>query len=159
MLRSTADTRPPRCPQRPSPQRPAPRCPAPQLRAPRPRSPQRALRLLLVVVFPSVAASQTVCASAHDGDSASEGCYGWCMQAYQSDHCTYCKCKGCDFCKSGSTAAPIAIGPGITSGSSTSEASCQSNVEGDTTFKDCQPFCTAAYAHDHCPMCKCRACA
>lgn len=102
------------------------------------------------------AASEAVCTSSHDGDSTTEGCFGWCMEAYQADHCTYCKCKGCHFCKAGAAADVSAATS--TSMTALGQATRSSDVEGDSSSKDCQPFCNAAFSNDHCHMCKCKAC-
>ena len=37
-------------------------------------------------------------------------------------------------------------------------STCESTAEGDTNFEDCASFCSAEYKHDHCELCKCKAC-
>ena len=49
-----------------------------------------------------------------------------------------CKCKACDFCSHGPP--------------------CFSSVEGDSSFEQCDTFCSADYAQSHCSMCKCKQC-
>ena len=115
--------------------------------------------LLLLVHFAEAADSPSaaVCSSEHASDSSTAGCFGWCSPAYQADHCTYCKCKGCAFCKDGAAAPAAAVAASASTAVDTA-AQCSSDNPGDASYKDCQPFCTAAYANDHCPLCKCKAC-
>eukprot|EP00962_Isochrysis_galbana_P054385 scaffold25905_cov118-Isochrysis_galbana.AAC.1 len=65
-------------------------------------------------------------------------CEPWCTSDYYSEHCGRCKCKACDFCKTGPP--------------------CASEVVGDVQYSTCEPFCDAAFRGQHCGMCKCKEC-
>ena len=108
--------------------------------------------------------------SAHDSDGSTAGCFGWCSSAFAGEHCTWCKCAACDWCASpdggtafelpaASVASSAASAPGGGSPSAgASNAACSSGLADDVSYKDCQPFCNAAFKSAHCSTCKCRAC-
>lgn len=90
------------------------------------------------------------CASDKSGDISHEACYGWCSASQAADHCPWCKCKGCVWCAAkGGVSDALSAGP-------TQE--CQSTVADDTSYEDCQDFCSVSSAESHCQFCKCRAC-
>jgi len=40
------------------------------------------------------------CSSSHANDVDTHQCQGWCNAQSSADHCTWCKCSGCEFCPS-----------------------------------------------------------
>ena len=132
--------------------------------------------LLLHLASPATATAATTCTSSHDDDITHAGCFGWCSAAF-SDHCSWCRCKGCPFCAADGTAATAA--PAITSGTTTSTSAisqpastssaiggvaggdggaaaatavCTSTIQDDVSYKDCQPHCSSLYKADHCEV-------
>ena len=76
----------------------------------------------------------------HTGDSVVEECQPWCNGDYLEDHCGWCACKGCRFCRVGGK-------------------DCQSFfLTGDTDHEACEPFCREKDKDTHCGMCKCKGC-
>ena len=110
--------------------------------------------------------SSASCTTEHEDDAKTASCFGWCSPAFAESHCSQCKCRGCPWCASSGTAttlagsqsmAPIAA-PAAAEAEATESAACTSEIADDAHFKDCQPFCSAAYRDDHCQSCKCKAC-
>ncbi len=117
---------------------------------------QRRLLPLLALIVTSGCCQRalTSCPTAHEGDSASPGCYGWCSPIFAAEHCGWCACKGCGWCEaaaSGNTGSSSGAGGGA-------EDACHSGHEGDIAFRDCAAFCSSQYKTDHCDLCKCKAC-
>ena len=54
--------------------------------------------LLALALSPTLAV--VPCSSDKPDDVDTEGCYGWCSAAFAADHCGWCRCKGCNFCRS-----------------------------------------------------------
>ena len=61
-----------------------------------------------------------------------------CAVAAHATHCTWCACRGCDFC---------AVG-----------VPCDSFLPGDLLHESCEPFCEPSSADTHCEFCKCKDC-
>ena len=103
--------------------------------------------------------SLKACASDHEDDLPHEACYGWCVATAATEHCGWCKCRGCNWCDaasslSGSSASSsTAVAPAGVSG-----AVCSSDAEDDVSYADCQPFCTESEWRSHCGICKCKGC-
>ena len=95
--------------------------------------------LLALALSPTLAV--VPCSSDKPDDVDTEGCYGWCSAAFAADHCGWCRCKGCNFCRSSQPSlAPVGE----------AESTCASDVEGDAAHADCQTFCSPQFASDHC---------
>lgn len=100
----------------------------------------------LLTVWLAAAHAASPCTSAHADDEDHAACYGWCSPALAEDHCGWCKCRGCGWCGAPDTSAAAITGR------------CNSGLEGDLMFADCQAFCSADQSEHHCPYCKCQAC-
>ena len=95
--------------------------------------------------------------SMHEDAALHEACYGWCAPTAATEHCGWCKCRGCSWCGDGpSTGANGGSQPtsSIVGPTASSEV-CPSDTEGDIAYADCQPFCAASEWRSHCSMCKC----
>jgi hypothetical protein len=63
--------------------------------------------LLLHATWPSRAGAEDhPCYSAHGDDVTIRECEGWCSQAQRRDHCTWCKCRACIYCRDDPPAPP-----------------------------------------------------
>ena len=60
--------------------------------------------LLALALSPTLAV--VPCSSDKPDDVDTEGCYGWCSAAFAADHCGWCRCKGCNFCRSSAKKKP-----------------------------------------------------
>jgi len=116
---------------------------------------------LILLFAPLCSMAAPSCSSSIEGDSTTVGCFGWCGAAFASEHCAWCKCRGCPFCAQNSGAVSAGVTPALIVSAGTTAtlaAACKSTVAGDSDAPDCQPFCSADFASDHCELCKCRAC-
>ena len=115
--------------------------------------PRPSVLLTLLLALPSVTAignELTPCTSSHEEDSGYEACYGWCSAVAAAEHCTWCKCRGCDWC--------AATDGGTIEAPGDDAQACSSDVEGDVDHADCQPFCNENEWRSHCGLCKCKGC-
>ena len=78
--------------------------------------------------------SGATCNSGIEGDVNHEICQDFCDPANREDHCSMCKCRGCDFC------------------------ACSSNHANDTALEVCSPWCNANEFDTHCDWCACKGC-
>ena len=81
-----------------------------------------------------LALAGATCTSGVEGDVGREMCQDFCDPASREEHCSLCKCRGCDFC------------------------ACSSQHEGDTNVETCQPWCDADEYDAHCDWCSCKGC-
>ena len=119
------------------------------------------------------------CFSTHEGDVSQAICSGWCEVAKAADHCSWCKCRGCqrlaDACSLTETESgrsimermsapqqaqqqqqhvsmPMAAAPVAQTGP------CNSSQPDDISVADCAGWCRVEEAEMHCRWCRCRGC-
>lgn len=92
---------------------------------------------------------ERACTAAVTGDDTSyETCQPWCSTP---EHCSsFCKCKGCVWCHTASTALDD---------SALATSTCTPKDASDLDMESCESWCTEANAHSNCAYCKCRSCA
>lgn len=64
------------------------------------------LSLLLCCISAELSSAAKDCSSKMPGDFAYEACGGFCKIDKKANHCRYCKCRECSFCKGAETVAP-----------------------------------------------------
>lgn len=83
---------------------------------------------------PNSALAGPTCTSGVEGDVGHEMCQSFCDPATRQEHCSLCKCRGCDFC------------------------ACSSSHADDATVEMCQPWCSSEEYDTHCDWCACKGC-
>ncbi|KAL3894322.1 MAG: hypothetical protein SGPRY_013841 [Prymnesium sp.] len=119
------------------------------------------------------------------GDFRYEGCATFCKTEKSQNHCKFCKCRACVFCKALQEAAADGTASGVakpkkkkrssdpegtpegeastahaavTTPSAASRVSCQSGLKGDFNYQTCGAFCKSSKSSNHCKFCKCKSC-
>ena len=78
--------------------------------------------------------AMATCNSGVEGDVSVESCEAFCDAGSKDEHCSLCKCRGCDFC------------------------SCSSEHPEDSSVEECQKWCNDDQIASHCSWCTCKAC-
>merc|ERR1719224_355989 len=66
------------------------------------------------------------------GDYAYEACGAFCKQAKATNHCKFCKCRACSFCKAAVAASGGGSSSRVSSSSSSSASASSAAAEGAT---------------------------
>lgn len=88
------------------------------------------------------------CSSGLTGDTETISCSPFCDGNKASNHCKFCKCRGCPYC-----AAALK-----TNANSGKRTPCRTELTGDFPYRTCAAFCKTTRASDHCGFCKCSDC-
>ena len=74
------------------------------------------------------------CTPANPTDVDFYDCQLFCSPTFRADHCSLCKCAGCNWC------------------------ACSSTHAGDVPRETCAPWCETQFHRSHCDWCSCKGC-